>query len=240
MKRFVAMACCVAMLLTCAVPACAEADEKPAPHADFEALYQINNHIVGWLDATPAISVPVVQFDNEYYLDHGFFGDEDAAGTVFVNKANTLWPADKHLLLHGNNSYEGCTFEPLEGIYTSLENVKADPIVRFRFADAEASTEYVPVAVIHASVKEDSEKYFNIGNIYFDSDEEFVAFAQAAQEKSMYTLPVDVQADDHLLSMMTYVHDGEEYVLLIVMCRQLRDGETAEAVTELMQSAAKK
>lgn len=237
MKRLVAIVCCAAMLL-CGLSVCAEA-EKPAPHADFEQLYQINNHMVGWLEATEQVAAPVVQYDNEFYLDHSFFGEEDDGGTLFVNKANTIWPADKHLLIHGNN-VDFAGFDMLYESYSEVDALKNDPIVSLQLLDAETPTAYVPVAVLEASTNKDSDKYFNIGQIAFDSDDEFIAFAQALQDKSMYTLPVDVQAGDYLISMMTYVKSGDEYVLFVVTCRELRAGETEEGIVELMQTAAKK
>ena len=56
---------------------------------------------------------------------------------------------------------------------------------------------------------------------------------------SLYDEPVDVQAGDHLLSLVTcsYSHENGR---LTVACRKLRDGETVEDVTALMQQATKR
>lgn len=216
-----------------------DADGNPVAHADFEMLMEFNEHLVGWLDATSSISLPIVHHDNEFYLNHDFYGDWDDAGTVFVNEVNTVWPADRHLLLHGHNMRDGTAFGPLEEMYSTLEILKANPIVYFRLINENAPTAYVPFAIFEASVNAGDHAYFDVGNIFFNSDEDFVSYAQSAMDRSLFTLPIDVQPEDHLISLVTcsYGHNNGRF---IVMCRALRDGETEESIAQLMQTAVKK
>ena len=216
-----------------------DADGNPIAHADFAPLMEINEHLVGWLDVADVISLPVVHHDNTYYLDHDFYGNWDNAGTVFINEVNTVWPADKHLLLHGHNMRDGSAFGRLKEKYSDLEFLKANPLVYFRLINEADPTAYVPVAIFEASVSTGESSYYDIGNVFFDSDEDFVSYAQTAVDRSQYVLPFDVQADDHLISLITCSY-GYNNGRFIVMCRELREGETEEAVSELMQTAAKK
>lgn len=239
MKRFLALICCAVMLFAVAMPACAESAEEIVPQPDFEPLMEINEHLVGWLDATASISLPIVHYDNSFYLDHDFYGNWDDAGTVFINEINTVWPADKHILMHGHNMRDGSAFGPLQETYSVLDTVKANPIIYFRLINEAEPTAYVPVAIFECSVTPGNYGYYDIGKVFFDDDEEFLTYAQSALDRSMYVLPTDVQADDHLISLITCSY-GYKNGRFIVMCRELREGETVEAVTELMQSTTKK
>lgn len=212
---------------------------NPVVQSDFAPLLEINEHLVGWLDATSDISLPIVHYDNEFYLNHDFYGNWDDAGTVFVNEVNTVWPADKHILLHGHNMRDGSAFGLLQENYSVLDTLKSNPIIYFRLINEAEPTAYVPVAIFEASVTKGNAAYFDIGHVFFDDDEEFVSYAESAVARSIYSLPVDVQADDHLLSLITCSY-GYENARFIVMCRELRDGETVESVSQLMQQAAKK
>ena len=217
------------------VPAQPEATPVPQVQADFADLYAQNPHLVAWLEAGGTISLPVVQYDNEFYLDHDFYGKSDAAGTVFLNAVNSLWPQDQHLLLHGHNMKDGSMFATLTR-FREQDWLRQNPVVYLRTIYDEQPTAYVILSVFDASMDEGANGYFDLGRINFDTDEQFLAFAQELKDVSLFDVPVDVQADDHLLSLVTcsYSHENGR---LTVTCRALREGETVEDMTALMQQA---
>ena len=87
-------------------------------HSDFDALYEENPDIAGWLTAGEDISYPVVQRDNIYYLDHNYFGERDANGTLFLNEQNALNPRNHVLLIHGHNMKSGAMLASCAGMPT--------------------------------------------------------------------------------------------------------------------------
>ena len=220
------------------VPAQPEATPVPQVQADFADLYAQNPHLVAWLEAGGTISLPVVQYDNEFYLDHDFYGKSDAAGTLFLNAVNSLWPQDQHLLIHGHNMKDGSMFATLNK-FREQDWLRQNPVVYLRTIYDEQPTAYVILSVFDASMDEGANGYFDLGRINFDTDEQFLAFGQELKDVSLYDVPVDVQAGDHLLSLVTcsYSHENGR---LTVACRKLRDGETVEDVTALMQQATKR
>lgn len=211
---------------------------EPVLQDDFKPLLEINPHLVGWLDAGPSISLPIVQSDNEFYLDHDFYGKNDKAGTVFANADNVLWPKDKHILLHGHNMRSGSIFGTLDN-YRDLKYLKEHPVIYFRTIYDAEPTAYVPVALFDASMDKGSKDYFEIGHIWFEDDAEFVDFANKTISYSVYVTPFDVQADDNLMSLITcsYSHSNGRFMMV---CREMREDETAESVAEMMQLATKK
>lgn len=214
------------------------ATPEPQLQADFTDLYAQNPHLVAWLEAGSAISLPVVQYDNEFYLNHDFYGKSDAAGTLFLNASNSLWPQDQHLLIHGHNMKDGSMFAPLAK-YREPDWLRQNPIVYLRSIYDEQPVPYVIISVFDASMEEGAVGYFDLGRINFDTDEQFLAFAQELQDASLFDVPVDVQAGDCLLSLVTcsYIHDDGR---LTVACRKLRDDETVEDVAALMQQAVRR
>ena len=211
------------------VPAQPEATPVPQVQADFADLYAQNPHLVAWLEAGGTISLPVVQYDNEFYLDHDFYGK---------SAVNSLWPQDQHLLIHGHNMKDGSMFATLNK-FREQDWLRQNPVVYLRTIYDEQPTAYVILSVFDASMDEGANGYFDLGRINFDTDEQFLAFAQELKDVSLYDVPVDVQAGDHLLSLVTcsYSHENGR---LTVACRKLRDGETVEDVTALMQQATKR
>ena len=218
-------------------------DEPVLVHEDFRELYEANRHLVGWLTAGPKIDYPVVQFDNSYYLDHDFFGNEDIAGTIFVNAANRLEPRDSILLIHGHNMRVGTMFGDLDS-FREYKYVRKNPIVTFRMADDPEDVYYVPVAGFDASMNPDAEGYFDIRKVRFQFDipaetengaprstelEEYLAGFRA---NSYWNSPVEADSTDEYILLITcsYLHDDGRMLLL---CRQLREGETPESVSAL-------
>ena len=83
---------------------------EPAPV--YRELYEANRELVGWLHINETIDYPVVQRrdDNDYYLYHDFYGNEDGSGTLFVDGYNRIWPRDRALFIFGHNMRSGAAF----------------------------------------------------------------------------------------------------------------------------------
>ena len=221
------------------------AQEVPPVAEDLADAYAQNEDLVGWLKAGESIDLPVVQSDNTYYLDHGFTGEEDKNGTLFLNMNNQLFPPDDVLLIHGHNMKDGSMFGTLSQ-FEQYDYVKEHPIVTFQTIHDEEPVYYVPVSVFNASMLPDHSSYFDITQIVFPDDEEGAAedpstFRQSSAFKtyldelravSLWESPVDVNVDDKLLMLITCSYDLEDGRLMVV-CRRLRDGETPEAVAGL-------
>ena len=221
------------------------AQEAPPVAEDLADAYAKNEDLVGWLKAGESIDLPVVQSDNTYYLDHGFTGEEDKNGTLFLNMNNQLFPPDDVLLIHGHNMKDGSMFGTLSQ-FEQYDYVKEHPIVTFQTIHDEEPVYYVPVSVFNASMLPDHSSYFDITQIVFPDDEEgaaedpstfrqssaFRTYLDELRAVSLWESPVDVNVDDKLLMLITCSYDLEDGRLMVV-CRRLRDGETPEAVAGL-------
>lgn len=82
---------------------------------DFETLKLINPDIIAWI-RIPGMSIdePIVQTtDNEYYLNIGFDGKKNSAGTVFLDFESKPDASDYHSIFYGHHMKNGSRFAEL-------------------------------------------------------------------------------------------------------------------------------
>ena len=214
-------------------------EQEMVIHEDFAELYAQNPHVVGWLRAGEDIDYPVVQYDDAFYLDHDYFGKPNGNGTLFINAANRLEPRDSILLIHGHNMKSGAMFGDLDD-YRWYSYLCRYPIITFRTIWDAQDVCYVPIAAFDASMNPDSVDYFNIGKIRFDFDipadengeersselEEYIA---QMRDLSLWDSPVEADSTDEFITLVTCSYEYDNGRMMLV-CRKLRDGETAEDV----------
>ena len=187
------------------------------PNVFSEATY-LN---LGWLSIPGVIDLPVVYRNNVYYETHDFYGREDKAGTLFLDKNHPLRSTTQNLLIHGHNMRDGTMFGRLLQYETNLSYVKDHGIIHFDTIYEEQT--YVVFAVMIASFNSSSSRYFDFyTHATFASETEFTNYVYAVRARSLYSIPVDVRADDALLTLSTCLDDDR----LVILARRLRDGET--------------
>ena len=231
--RWAAVLLTLALLTGCALAEPVAEATLPPMQESFTELYAQNPHVVGWLEMDPDIALPVVQWDNSFYMDHDFDGNESVAGTLFVDSRNTLWPQDDHILIYGHNMKDGSMFGSLNN-YRNVGFLRATTCIQFNTIYGDA--QYVPFALFDASMTKDDPNYFKLIRLNFSEEQPFDAFLEDVQSRSLFNIPVDVNEDDQLLSLVTcsYSMDNGRF---IIMCRKLREDETPEQMEALLQQA---
>lgn len=246
--RLLAAALVLMLTVCCAAPvAGAEAapETEPAIVEEFADLYEINNHLIGWMSAGQRIDYPIVQYDDDYYLHHDYYGNESKDGTIFINSANRLEPRDNFLLFHGHNMKSGAMFGDLD-FFKDYEYVRKYPLVMFRTIWDEEEIFYAPVAIFNASMNKGSKGYFNIGRIRFTFDQvsddpevaprstDMEAYIADLRAHSLWDSPVEADSTDEYIVLISCSYEHENGRLMMI-CRRLRDGETPESMTELIR-----
>lgn len=197
-------------------------DEEPEPpvQEDFMALLDTNPDTVAWVTAGERIDGPVMHADNEYYLTHNFYKQEDKQGAIFLNESCSIWPENTILLLHGHNMRNKGMFGTLAS-FGEYSYVKQYPIVRFRTIYDEQERLYVIYSAFHASMVQGDPHFFDLMEISFPSDEDYAHYLDISKRRSLWKSPVDVNTDDTLLSLVTcnYIDDDGRFILL---CRRIR------------------
>lgn len=224
----------------------------PQIHEDFNDLLKENEHVVGWMRAGEKIDYPIMQYDNSYYLSHNFHGDKDSNGALFLDEGNELWSGDDVSLIYGHHMKSGAMFGTLTR-YEQYDYVVKHPIISFRTIRDAEEVYYVPIAGFHASMIPGKADYFDIQRFRFSNDHEggdsyerksreFEKYLKDLSAWSIWTSPFTADVNDQLLMLVTCSYHNEDGRFMLV-CRKLRDGETAEEVeaafTDAGQGAGK-
>ena len=220
----------------------AEIGDIPMPEMQemFLPYHEQNQDVVGWLNVPNQVDMPIVQTtDNDYYMTRNFDRADDAAGTLFLDERNVQFPRDQHLLIYGHNMKSGTMFGRIQS-YRLLEYLQANPLFTYQpIYDAEP-TQYVVVAVLDASMDLGDKDYMKIRRPNFDDEsEDWQSFLSDVQKFSYFDIPVELDETDPLITLVTcsyYQPNGR----LLLIGRALREGETAQTITEQMAQTVKK
>lgn len=98
-----------------------------------KTLVEINPDYKGWLQIEGILSLPVVQGnDNEYYLDHNFYGLKSVYGTAYLDYRNI--PDDWIQIIYGHNVTDGQMFTVLLN-YADKKYLQQHPIITYAGGD---------------------------------------------------------------------------------------------------------
>ena len=206
----------------------------------FRRLYRANPDVRGWLTfATEgedlfngAIDNPVVQCaDNDYYLNHNFFGEEDKAGSLFFDYRNDLsnGAVNRNLIIYGHNLNTGLMFTNLNRLATG-KVANAKRLTTMTLETLYDKAVYKVFAVMTVNVKEAEGPVFNYLRTQFADEEDFLRFVSEIRRRSLYDFgDVEVEEGDQLLILSTcsnrrdtYINDGRT----VVVARKVRPGES--------------
>lgn len=198
-----------------------------------EAQAQVNPECVGILNVGGEIEEYVTQTDNnDFYLDHNAYGEEDVNGSVFIDSRCDFFPRDHQIIIHGHNMKGGAVFGRLNE-YRDLLYLKAHPLITLQTL---AGIEYyAPYAITDVNVDMDADNYFLEIMWRFDPDS-FAAYTGSLKGKSYYNIPVEAEFSDRLLILSTcsYVYSDSRF---LICARKLRDTETVEEMTGLVSQS---
>jgi sortase B len=187
-----------------------------------QSLSEINADYFGWLtvDGTQ-IDLPVVLGeDNDYYLDHDFYGEESRSGTLFAD-CLTKQDEDGNLLIYGHHMKNGTMFGGLKSFY------QEDFFREHRLArlELEEQTRYYEIfAVLIIPGEEAQEDYLPIrtyvGPQELSRQEEILS---ALKERAIFWRNLPFSQDSPLLFLVTCDYTRENGRLLL--CCQYVESE---------------
>ena len=191
-------------------------------------LYAVNPDLVGWLrlGGEGGFDAPVVQRegDNEYYLRHDFYGEEDNHGAVFLDYRNRIDPNSENLIIYGHNMNDGTWFNYLVN-YQDPDFLRENPLITFNTLRGKG--EYAVVSVfVAATLPQHGDDFDYHNKTAFPTPEAKQDFLDRIARRSLLDTGVEADLQDQLLTLSTCLYDfsGER---LVVVARKLREGETA-------------
>jgi len=168
----------------------------------FRELLALNDDVVGWLriENTP-VDYPVVQAeDNEFYLTRGFERQPNVNGSIFMDYRNGPG-ADRHLIVYGHNMKNGTMFTPLLK-YESRYYFDAHPVIELNTLYEDTRWEIFSVHF--------TDIHHDYIRVDFAGDDDYLAFAQDLQSRSLHPTDIELRADDIILTLSTCTSISDE------------------------------
>lgn len=204
---------------------------KPSVLPKYQALYEQNSDLVGWLkvNCVYRIDFAVVQGNNGFYETHDFSKQANVNGAAFLDETCSLWPRDDNLIIYAHNMKTGEMFGELHHMQ-QMSTLKKDPFVTFDTIYEQGS--YIPVAAYLCSV-DPAKDHFQFYVRNFDDADQLAEYTARAKELSAVKLGTDVQPGDDLLTLVT-CYDEANKQRMAVLLRKVRPGETEAGIRDMM------
>lgn len=185
--------------------------------SEYVPLYRENPDFCGWLRIPDTeIDYPVMHRngDNDFYLSHNFYGEEDVNGLLVLDKRCPEDGSGNHLLIHGHNMKSGFMFGGLKK-YKNEEYCSEHPLIYY-----DTLTEprvYQIFSVFQSSTNlADQEDFHYYDYIDLETQEAFDAYVSAVRQQSLYEIDTDVQYGDRLITLSTCDYSKDNGRLVIV------------------------
>ncbi len=202
-----------------------------------------NPDLVGYIQIEGTeVSYPVVQKKspdpltvntNDYYLYRNFQQETSKSGSIFMDFRCHFDEAFEHrricensgnLLIYGHNMKNRSMFGSLKDYVRNYSFLSQHPIVHLQSLYLSYDYKIFAVFLIDSS-DTDSEYGFDCWNtIDFADENEFYWYVNNAKKRNIITNTVDVKYGDPILTLYT-CNSTVANAKLIIMARQLRDGE---------------
>ncbi len=184
----------------------------------YKDLLEINPHyrgmfsIPGLIDELPY----VLGEDNDFYLNHDFYGKYNLNGTIFLNVDNNRLLTDRNNSLFGHNMNTGAMFAKLHQ-YEKAETYKTAPIVELD--SLTGKTTWIVFAAYHTEP--------DWGYIQPHPPlEQYGALLEEIKARSIFLTDVEVDETDQILTLSTCSYTGQlQNMRFAVHARLLRPDE---------------
>lgn len=187
----------------------------------FRELYEQNSDLAAWLSIEgTGIDYPVVQNeDDEYYLYHDFYGEDDKYGCLFVKGCAEVDAPGTNIIIYGHSMKDGAMFGRLDD-YESYEFCKEHSLIRFDTLYEERT--YEVMAVFLSRVYGEDEDVFKYYRFYqADTEEEFEDFYENVKGLSLYDTGVTAQFGDTFITLSTCAYHAENGRFVVVAKRRM-------------------
>lgn len=165
---------------------------------DFQKLKEINTDTAGWIVFhNQCVNYPLVQTDdNSYYLNHSFRGEENRAGSIFMDCRNNSFE-DRNVVIYGHSMLDHTMFGPLKDVFHKKfwEEEGCDLIYLF---DTDHCMRKYQIFSYYIVERED---YYV--TTLFTNDTEYTEFLEAIQARSFGKTGIFATAEDHILTLST-------------------------------------
>lgn len=180
-----------------------------------EELKNMNNDFIGVLTIpNTIINYPVMYTKSDYYLRRSFDKKQSDAGTLFIDKYNTIDSIDDNIIIYGHNMNNGTMFHELLN-YKDIEYYKEHKYIYFNKIDN--NEKYEIISVFYSKVYYENEKVFKYYKFYSaNNEEEFNNYVNNIKKLSIYDTNVDAKLGDKFITLSTCEYSQENGRFVVV------------------------
>lgn len=184
-----------------------EMDLQQAQQSELEQLQQQNERIIGWLSLEGTrLDNPVLQAgDNDFYLVHNYLDERSRGGSIFADYRNDVFN-DRHTIFYGHVLRNGTMFGDLAK-FSEQSYADNHPIFRYETKDKSY------ILQVFAAYETTTAFY------YIETDfteESFTQFLAEIQSRSEIEMPIDVTANDRIVTFSTCTTSPNETERFVV------------------------
>ncbi len=186
---------------------------KVVVNNDIAALTTINPDIVGWLKVNNTnIDDAIVQGnDNDYYLQHNIYREEDSGGWMFLDYTNNVDVVDDNTVIYGHNRYgNGVMFGTLnKALQSNWYLNEENQIITY-----ETMYGTYKFKLFSVYITPTNSTYIQTN---FPLKEDKVEFFNSLIAKSIYNFGVTLNEDDKIITLSTCQSDVSRLVVHAVL-----------------------
>lgn len=178
-------------------------------------LYEQNNDFVGMLTIPgTTINYPVMYTKSDYYLRRNFNKMPSVAGTLYIDKYNSLYPKDDNLIIYGHNMDDGTMFHDLLK-YKDYNFYQEHP--KFYFNNQENQDTYEVIAAFVSKVYKKTDDVFKYYKFYnANTKQELDDYVQNIKQLSIYETNVEAPFNSEFITLSTcdYTMENGRFVVI--------------------------
>ncbi len=199
-------------------PGTAEAAKEDGQNmlASYEALYQKNPDLAGWLwiDGTK-LNYPVMftPEDPEYYLYRSFNGKKSVSGVPFIGAGSS--PDGTNITIYGHNMKNGTMFAALLK-YAEEDFWREHPMICFDNLYEENRYEVIGAFYSRVSDHEESGDFHYYQYPELDTPELFEEYYRQVKAASLYDTGAEAEYGDQLLTLSTCSYHTKDGRFVVV------------------------
>ena len=172
----------------------------------YQRLYEVNNDMIGfiYLDDNHQYPILMRKDDQNYYISHNFFKEEEKAGSIFAN-VNSSFNNQGISLIYGHNMKSG-------DMLGTLDEFEINDIIQIDSLYEKCT--YKIVAIMKTSMHEDFKYYDYVGDL---SEKDFNTWKEGCISQNIRGSLDSLSCEDTIVELSTcayHVKDGRLVLIL--------------------------
>ncbi len=213
----------------------------------FANTYAINSDVVGYLRIAGTktnIGTILLQRkgDDTYYLYRDLYGKKSRYGNPYVKSSSSMARSglSQNTIIYGHNTHDGLMFHELEN-YMTRDGYLDAPIITLDTLFEQTKWKVFAVMLTNSTPEADNNYVFTYLYSTFNSQQHYSSVLNGILTRSMIHTGVDVTTNDKILTLYTCYQSIFDGGRLVVLARQLREGEseTVNAANVYYNSSAR-